>query len=83
LERVWLTYHKFPGEAWPDDEFQVRNVQPASSEIVEMALAERGTFVGKKAELQEEITHLQAELESLKAKRKAIERQITVSQLPE
>jgi hypothetical protein len=195
-----LTYHKFPGEAWPDDEFQVRKVQLVSSEVVEMALAERGTFVGnkvwvrevrkknkgggqtsilstdyhadlgpvaaavfarwsqenffrymrehygldrladygteeipgtvrvvnpdyrqldgqvrrkaailgrklaefggmnlneeiapkrveeyqrKKAELQEEIMHLQAELESLKAKRKAIERHITVSQLPE
>ncbi len=37
----------------------------------------------KKAELQEEIIELQAEIENLKTKRKAIERHITVSHLPE
>ena len=40
-------------------------------------------YLFKKAELQEEIANLQAELERLKAKRKAINRHITVSQLTE
>lgn len=41
-----LTYHKHPGEDWPDEEFQVRSVRLASGEVVEMALAERGTYLG-------------------------------------
>ena len=48
-----LTYHKFPGEAWPDDEFQVRKVKLVSGEVVEMALAERGTYVGNKLWVRE------------------------------
>ena len=48
-----LTYHKHAGEAWPDEEFQVRRVELASGEVVEMALAERGTFVGKKVWVRE------------------------------
>ena len=48
-----LTYHKHAGEAWSDEEFQVRRVELASGEVVEMALAERGTFVGKKVWVRE------------------------------
>ncbi len=48
-----LTYHKFPGEAWSDDEFQVGKVKLASGEVVEMALAERGTFVGNELWVRE------------------------------
>jgi len=48
-----LTYHKFPGEAWRDEEFQVRKVRLVSSEVVEMALAERGTFLGNKVWVRE------------------------------
>jgi len=48
-----LTYHKFPGEDWPDDEFQVRKVRLRSGDVVEMALAERGTFLGNKVWVRE------------------------------
>lgn len=41
-----LSYHKFPGDKWPDEEFVVRKVRLSSGEIVGMALAERGTFLG-------------------------------------
>lgn len=42
-----LTYHKYPGEAWPETEFTEQQVTLVSGEVVEMALAERGTFLGK------------------------------------
>lgn len=48
-----LTYHKHADKNWPDDEFQVRSVELASGEIVEMALAERGTLLGKKVWVRE------------------------------
>ena len=48
-----LTYHKHADKNWPDDEFQVRSVELASGEIVEMALAERDTFLGKKVWVRE------------------------------
>ena len=38
-----LTYHKFPGENWSDDEFSPHRVRLASGEIVTMPLAERGS----------------------------------------
>jgi prepilin-type processing-associated H-X9-DG protein len=41
-----LTYHKYPGENWPQDEFQTIQVELASGARVSMQLAERGTFVG-------------------------------------
>lgn len=43
-----LTYHKFPGEAWADDEFQPRSVTLGAGEVIEMDLAERGTYLGSK-----------------------------------
>ncbi len=48
-----LTYHKYPGEDWKDEEFQKRRVRLISGEIVEMELAERGTFLGKKVWVRE------------------------------
>ena len=42
-----LTYHKYPGDPWPDDEFTSTNVTLASGEMVEMPLAERGVQMGK------------------------------------
>lgn len=49
MKRLWqqhrigvITYHKFPGEAWPAEEFTVRPVRLVSGEVVELALAERG-----------------------------------------
>jgi hypothetical protein len=38
-----LTYHKFPGEDWPEEEFAPSQVHFASGEAVTLQLAERGT----------------------------------------
>jgi hypothetical protein len=38
-----LTYHKFPGEDWPEEEFLPAQVRLPSTEVVTMNLAERGT----------------------------------------
>jgi len=38
-----LTYHKFPGEDWSEEEFAPAQVRLPSGEIVTMDLAERGT----------------------------------------
>ncbi len=49
MKRLWqqhriavLTYHKFPGEPWPAEEFTVRPVRLVSGEVVKLPLAERG-----------------------------------------
>jgi len=47
------TYHKYPGENWPDDEFFLREVTLASGHVVEMKLAERGTLLGGKIWVRE------------------------------
>lgn len=41
-----LSYHKYPGENWPEEEFVPCQVKLNSGERVEMQLAERGTFLG-------------------------------------
>jgi hypothetical protein len=38
-----LTYHKFPGEDWPVEEFSPQTLTLANGEEVTLALAERGT----------------------------------------
>jgi len=38
-----LTYHKYPGEHWPAEEFCTQSVRLPTGEVVERALAERGT----------------------------------------
>ena len=38
-----LTYHKYPGPAWPEEEFQTSSVLLVSGQVVSMRLAERGT----------------------------------------
>jgi len=40
-----LTYHKFPGKDWDKEEFLLQKVKLVSGEIIEMELAERGTFL--------------------------------------
>jgi hypothetical protein len=37
-----LTYHKYPGVAWPEEEFQKASVLLVSGQVVSMPLAERG-----------------------------------------
>jgi Transposase protein len=48
-----LTYHKYPGEDWPQEEFFPCQVQLSSGACVEMHLAERGTFLGGKVWVRE------------------------------
>jgi hypothetical protein len=43
------TYHKFPGADWAHEEFITRKVPLASGHVVDMKLAERGTFLGVSA----------------------------------
>ncbi|MCP4409647.1 MAG: helix-turn-helix domain-containing protein, partial [Gammaproteobacteria bacterium] len=43
-----LTYHKFPGEDWPEEEFTLQRVRLALGGQVEMELAERRVLLGKK-----------------------------------
>ena len=38
-----LTYHKYPGQNWPVEEFSTRSVCLHTGEVVERELAERGT----------------------------------------
>jgi hypothetical protein len=38
-----LSYHKYPGEDWPDEEFTERSVELSGGEIVTMQLAEHGS----------------------------------------
>jgi hypothetical protein len=47
------TYHKHPGQDWPDEEFRLREVSLASGHVVEMKLAERGTLLGGKIWVRE------------------------------
>jgi hypothetical protein len=38
-----LTYHKYPGEAWSEEEFRAQPVTLTSGQVVHMKLAERGS----------------------------------------
>ena len=40
-----ITYHKNPGDAWDEIEFTDQQVKLQSGDVVEMKLAERGTFL--------------------------------------
>lgn len=42
-----LSYHKFPGEKWREEEFAERKVPLSNGEVVTMRLAERGTLMPK------------------------------------
>ncbi len=48
-----LTYHKYPGDAWPASEFHEHKVPLVSGQIVDMKLAERGTFLSGKLWIRE------------------------------
>ncbi len=48
-----LSYHKFPGEAWPVAEFAGRNVTLASGDVVTMKLAERGSMLSNRLWVRE------------------------------
>ena len=42
-----LTYHKYPGPDWPEDEFREHRVRLGSGEELPMKLAERGVFLSR------------------------------------
>ena len=42
-----LTYHKYPGADWPEEEFQKFSVPMPQGENLTMELAERGTYLGR------------------------------------
>lgn len=47
------TYHKYPGDDWPEEEFESCIVRLSSGQSVEMALAERGVFLGNQVWVRE------------------------------
>lgn len=48
-----LTYHKYPGLALPEEEFQTSSVCLASGQVVSMRLAERGTCLSNRLWVRE------------------------------
>jgi len=48
-----LTYHKYPGDNWPVEEFSTRSLRLHTGEIVERELAERGTQLSNGLWVQE------------------------------
>ncbi len=48
-----LTYHKYPGDDWPEEEFGPRQVALATGQVVEMKLAERGSCLSNKLWVRE------------------------------
>jgi hypothetical protein len=41
-----ITYHKYPDDTWPEDEFKKHEAKMPGGEVVEMNLAERGSLIG-------------------------------------
>jgi hypothetical protein len=49
-----LTYHKYPGDDWPEEEFSTHQVTlPSAAQVVQMKLAERGTCLSNKLWVRE------------------------------
>ena len=48
-----LTYHKYPGDDWPGEEFHPQQVALATGQVVEMKLAERGSCLSNKLWVRE------------------------------
>ncbi|MGI9323708.1 MAG: putative transposase [Pseudomonadales bacterium] len=48
-----LSYHKYPGEDWPEQEFHPQHVALVSGQVVEMKLAERGSCLSNKLWVRE------------------------------
>ncbi len=55
FRRMWekhriacISYHKFPGDEWEENEFEKYETKMPRGEIIEMELAERGTLIGSK-----------------------------------
>jgi hypothetical protein len=48
-----LTYHKYPGEDWPQEQFSEHSVRLAGGELVKLSLAERETNLAGKLVVRE------------------------------
>jgi hypothetical protein len=48
-----MTYHKYPGVNWPEDEFRICTVKMPSGQMVEINLAERGSCLSNKLWVRE------------------------------
>ena len=48
-----MTYHKYPGEDWPEEEFQICVVEMEGTQQVEIKLAERGSCLSNKLWVRE------------------------------
>jgi hypothetical protein len=48
-----LTYHKYPGEDWPEEEFQSHQLLLATGQVAEMKLAERGSCLSNRLWVRE------------------------------
>jgi len=48
-----LTYHKYPGDDWREEEFFAHRVKLSSGQVVQMKLAERGTCLSNKLWVRE------------------------------
>ncbi len=48
-----MTYNKFPGVDWPEDEFSLQSVRLQAGNVIEMKLAERGVLLGEKLWVRE------------------------------
>lgn len=59
MRRMWgkriacLSYNKFPGADWPEEEFQPHAVRLQAGNVIEMKLAERGVFLGQELWVRE------------------------------
>lgn len=58
------TYHKYPGENWPGEEFQTHQVKLTNGEKIAMQLGERGTLLGSKASEQLWVREIRKRTES-------------------
>ena len=57
-----LTYHKYPGEAWPQQEFRTHAVSLANGEQVSLELAERGVRLSNNLWVRKSVSALRAVL---------------------
>jgi hypothetical protein len=48
-----LTYHKYPKDNWPEEEFHAYSLQRFAGNDINVQLAERGTYLGKKIWVRE------------------------------
>ena len=48
-----VTYHKYPGDDWPEEEFSAHQVKLSNEQVVEMKLAERGSCLSNKLWVRE------------------------------